>query len=179
RPYPRPQPGDALVVLEPGQPPHVQPRVHVRDYLADGATLASAAANVEQAESLHRRVVGTAELDAHHLVAGADGEHHGAAFGGRVQAAVREQPTGRQRLRQVLAAAHQVDVAVSRHLLVGVDLDDLGRDAPQPGTSLEHEHVAPVTVGGEQVRIDPDQAKRSHHSAPLPAAAGTTAPARA
>src|ERR1700685_2595334 len=49
RPYPRAQPGDALMVLEPGQPPHVQPRVDVRDDLADGALLAPAAANVEQA----------------------------------------------------------------------------------------------------------------------------------
>ena len=160
---PRPEPGDALMVLEPGQPAHVQPGVDVGDDLADGAALAPAAANVEQAESLHRRVVGAAELDAEHLVAGADREHHRAALGRRVQPAVGEQPPGRQRLRQVLAAAHQVDVAVARHRLVGVDLDDLDRQAAQPGTPLEHEHVAAVTVGGEQVGVDPDQAKRSHY----------------
>src|ERR1700685_4371375 len=51
RPSPGPEPVGALMVLDPGEPPHVQPGVDVRDYLADGAALASAAANVEQAES--------------------------------------------------------------------------------------------------------------------------------
>jgi Pectate lyase superfamily protein len=155
--------GDALVVLEAGQPADVQRGVHVGDDLADGAVVAATAADVKQAESLHRRVVRPAELDADHLVAGADREHHGAALGRRVQPAVGQQPTGRQRLRQVLAAAHRVDVAVARHRLVGVDLDDLDADAAQPGAALEHEHVPAVTVGGEQVRVDPDQAERTRH----------------
>jgi len=121
------------VVLEPGQPADVQGRVHLGDHLADGRAGRPAPLRMSSRPSpCTGRVVRAAELDTDHLVAGADGEHHRAALGRRVQPAVGQQPAGGQRLRQVLAPAHRVDVAVARHLLVGVDLDNLDRDAAQP-----------------------------------------------
>lgn len=79
------------MVLEPGEPAHVQPRVGVRDDLADRAPLAAPAADIEQAKARHRRVVPADELVAKQLVTRADREHHGAALGSRVQAAIGEQ----------------------------------------------------------------------------------------
>ena len=63
----------------------------------------------------------TPELRAEKLVTGAHGEDHRALFGRRVQAPVGAQPPGGQDLRQVLAAAEQVDVALPGHRLVGID----------------------------------------------------------
>ena len=99
-----------------------------------------------------------AELRADQLVAGADREHHRALGRRGGQPPVGAQPAGGQHLRQVLAAAQQVDVTLPGHRLVGVDLDGLDPDAAQPGPPLQDQQVAAVTVGAEQVRVDPDQA---------------------
>ena len=109
------------------------------------------------------------------LVPGADGEDDRARADGRGQPAAGPQPAGGQYLRQVLAPAHQVDVAVDGDPLVGVDLGDLDRDTAEPGPAGQHEQVPAVTVGAEQVRVDPDQpdGRRSPGSV---AAAGTSVP---
>ena len=149
--------GDALVVLEAGQPAHAEFRVDVGHDLAHAAVLAPAAGDVQDAQALDGLALDAAELGADHLVARAHGEDHGAAGRGGLQAAVGGQPPGGQDLRQVLAAAHQVDVAVGRDGLVGVDLDGLDGDAAQLGPALQDQQVAAVAVGAQQVRVDPDQ----------------------
>jgi len=139
----------------------------VRD--PDPAPLAPAAADVEQPEPAHRLAFHAAELGSDDLVAGADREDHRAPARGRGQAAGRRQAAGGENLRQVLAAAEQVDVAVHGHPLVGIDLGDLDREAAQPGPAGEHEQVPPVAVGAEQVRENPDQPDRRRPPGPVPA----------
>jgi hypothetical protein len=142
---------------ETGEPFDAERRIDVRSYLAHSPPLAPAAADVEQAEPGNRLAFCPAELDPHDLVASADREDHRAAAGGRGQASARGQAARGQDLRQVLPAAEQVDVAVHGHLLVGIDLGDLDRDAAQPGPAGEHEQVPPVPVGAKQIRVNPDQ----------------------
>src|SRR6516165_1612594 len=99
------------MVLEAGQATDAQGWVDVGDDLADSAPLAATAADVEHAEALHRLALRTAEYFTDVLVAGADREDDRAAGGGGSQAAVVLQASRGQHLRQVLAAAEQVDVA--------------------------------------------------------------------
>ena len=42
------------------------------------------------------------------------------------------------------------------HRLVGIDLDRLDLDATQGGAPAQDQQIAAVTVGAEQVRVDPD-----------------------
>src|SRR5580692_7663881 len=121
--------GNALVVLEAGQPLDAKRRVDVGDDLADPAPLAAAAADVEQAEAGDRLSLGPAELRPDDLVASADREHDRAPPDRRGQPAGRAQPAGGEHLRQVFAAAQQVNVAVYGNPLVGVDLGYLDRQA--------------------------------------------------
>ena len=104
-----------------------------------------------------------AELRPEQLVASAYREDDRAAAGDTRQAAIVAEPPRRQDLRQILAAAEQVDVALPGYRLIGVDFDGLGLDAPEPGTPLEHQQIPPVPVGAEQIGVDPDkpQAARS------------------
>jgi hypothetical protein len=146
-----------VMILEAGQPVHAELRVDVGHDLADPAAAAPAAGDVEDAEAGDRLALDAAELVADHLVARAHREHDGAAGRGRLQAAVRGQPPGGQDLRQILAAAHQVDVTVTRDGLVGVDLDGLDVQAAQLRPALQHQQVAAVAVGAQQVGVDPDQ----------------------
>src|SRR6185503_18712741 len=96
--------------------------VDVRGDLADPPPLAAAAADVDQPQPGHGLALYPAELGADDLVTGADREDHGAPARGRREAAVGREAARGQDLRQVLAAAEQVDVAVGGHPLVGVDL---------------------------------------------------------
>ena len=131
-----PEPGHALVVLEPGEPGHAELGVDVGDDLADPAALAAAAADVQDPEPGHRLALRAAELRADHLVAGAHGQDHRAGAGRGGEPAVGAQPPRGEDLRQVLAPAHQVDVAAAGHRLVGVHADGLGIDAAEPGPAL-------------------------------------------
>jgi hypothetical protein len=90
------------------------------------------------------------------LVARAHRQQRGAALDCGVEAAVPAQPLGTEDLRAVLAAADQVDVAVTRHRVGGADVNRPGHDAPGPGPLLQDEDVALVAVRAEQVRVDPD-----------------------
>ena len=45
------------------------------------------------------------------------------------------------------------------HRLVGADLDALDRQAAQVGPAGQDQQVAPVAVGGQQVRVEPDEAQ--------------------
>jgi hypothetical protein len=64
----------------------------------------------------------------------------------------------RARLRGIgVEIAEQVDVTVHGDPLVGIDLGDLDADAAQPGPAAEHQQVAAVTVGAQQVRVNPHQ----------------------
>ena len=148
------------MVLETGEPLDAERRIDLRGYLPDPAALTPAAADVEQPESGHRLAFRAAELGPHDLVAGADREDHRTVARGRGQPAARRQPTCGENLRQVLAAAEQVDVAVHGHLLIRIDLGDLDLQAAQPGPAGEHEQIAAVAVGAEQVRENPDQPDR-------------------
>ena len=94
---------------------------------------------------------------AEQLVAGADGEDDGPARDRAVEAAVGDEALGGERLRAVLAAADEVDVAVVGERLVGADLDALDRQPAQVGAAGQDEQVAAVAVGGQEVRVDPDQ----------------------
>src|SRR5580692_9701486 len=152
-----PAPRGALVVLEAGEALHAERRIDVGGYLADSAPLTAAAADVEQPQPRDRLAVHAAELGADDLVAGADGQHDRAPVDRRGQPAAGPEPARGQDLRQVLAAAQQVDIAVGGDPLVGVDLGDLDRDAAQPGAAGQHEQVPAVAVRAEQVRVDPDQ----------------------
>jgi hypothetical protein len=152
-------PGDALMVLEAGEPLNPEFGIDVSGDLAHAAPVAATAADVDYPEAGHRLALHPAELGADDLVAGAHREQDGAAADGLGQSAVSAQAARGQDLRQVLTAAHQVDVTVGRYPLVGVDLSDLDTDAAQSGAAGEHEQVPPVAVGAEQVRIDPDQAQ--------------------
>jgi hypothetical protein len=156
----RAAPGVALVVLEAGEPLDTEGRIDVGGDLPDPAALSPAAADVEQAQARDRLAIGPAELGADDLVAGAHGQQYRPAVDRRAQPAAGPEPARGQHLRQVLAAAHQVDVAVDRDLLVGVDLGDLDREAAQPGPAGQHEQVPAITVRAEQVRVDPDQPDR-------------------
>ena len=71
--------GDALMVLEAGEPRHAERRIDVGDELADAAPVAAAAGDVEDAEARHRLALDAAEPVAEHLIARADREHHRAA----------------------------------------------------------------------------------------------------
>src|SRR5258707_15363452 len=135
------------MVLEPGEPGHAELGVHVGDDLADRAPRAAPAADVKDPEAAHRLALGAPELRAYHLVSRAHGEDHGAGAGRGGEAAVGPQPPRGEDLREVLAPAHQVDVARTGHRLVRVHLDGLGADAAEPGPALEDEQVAAVPVG--------------------------------
>ena len=145
------------MVLEPGEPGHAELGIDVGDDLTHPAAFPAAAPDVEDAQALNGLALDAAELGAHHLVARAHREDHGPGGGGRAEPAVGAQPLGGEDLRQVLAAAHQVDVARAGHRLVRVHLDGLGLDAAEPGPALQHEQVAAVAVGAQQVRVDPHQ----------------------
>jgi hypothetical protein len=73
-----------------------------------------------------------------------------------VQPLVGVEPLGGQGLGSVLAAAEQIDIALLGHLLVGAHLDGLDRNPADERPAGQDQHVAPVAVGGEQVRVEPD-----------------------
>jgi hypothetical protein len=153
------------VVLEPGEPGHAEFGVNVGDDLAHPAAFAAPAADVQDPEPGNRLALHAAELCADHLVAGTHGQDHRAGAGRGGEPAVGAQPPRGEDLRQVLAPAHQVDVAAAGYRLVRVYADGLGVDAAQPGPALEHEQVASVPVGAEQVRVDPDQPQAARRRA--------------
>ena len=149
--------GGALMVLETGEALDAQRGIDVGGYLADPSPLPPAAAEVEQPEPRDRLALRPAELRPDDLVAGADREDHRPAASGGRQATARPQPTGGEDLRQVFSAPEQIDVAVHRDPLIGIDLGYLDGDAPQPGPASQHEEVAAVAVRAEQVGVDPDE----------------------
>ncbi len=106
---------------------------------------------VEQAEPGPVGAGGVGEAVAEDLHAGADRQHHRAAVDGAVQGPALGQLAGGLDLRAVLAAADEVEVARVGGGLAGGDGDDVDAEAP-PGEALgEHEGVAAVAVGAEQV----------------------------
>ena len=110
-------------------------------------------AAVEEPEARMGRPVGVGELVAQHLDAGAHAEDGGAAVHRRVQGTTLPELLGRQGLRAVLAAAHQVQIARRGHHLAGADLDHIGAD-PAPVEALgEHDGVAAVAVGPQQLGV--------------------------
>ena len=107
-------------------------------------------------DALDDRAVGRVVAVADELEPRAHREHHGAA---RVRArpiAARDarMPVGGHQLRVVLAAAEEVDVERVGDRRAGVDLDELGRDAAPPAALHEHDRVAAVAVGPEQLGVD-------------------------
>src|SRR5262249_3329887 len=72
----RPEPGDALMVLEAGEPFDPERRVHVGQDLADSALLTAGAADVYDPETVDRLPLRAAEDVADELVAGANRENH-------------------------------------------------------------------------------------------------------
>src|SRR5215470_13825866 len=99
------QAGDALVVLEPGQPVHSQRGVDVGHDLANPAPLAPATTNIEDAEPFDRLAVGAAEDGSDELVARAHREYDRTPVSYRRQAAVSPKPLHGEYLGQVFSAA--------------------------------------------------------------------------
>ena len=86
------------------------------------------------------------------LESGAHREQHRAALDGVVQRARAAERVERGELRRVLAAAEQVDVGVAGDRVGDADLDHARRDAAAFEAAREHERVAAVAVGAEQLR---------------------------
>jgi hypothetical protein len=154
--------GAAAVVLEAGQGGQPEPRVDVAGQLADRPGRAAVGLQVEQLQPGALGALGE-EGAAEQLVAGAHGEDHRAPVDRPVQAAVGDQPLRGQRLRAVLPAAEQVDVGRLGQPLVGAHLERLVPEAAQRRPPGEDEQVAPIAVGGQQVRVDPDDPQVSRH----------------
>src|SRR5258706_8243412 len=134
-------------------------RIDVRQYLAHAAPLTAAAAHIYDAEPLHRLTLGAAEYRADQLVTRAHREDDRPVRGSRGEPAAGPQPLRGQYLGKVLAAAEQVDITLAWHRLIGVHLDRVDGEAAQPRPASQHDQIAPVAVGAEQVREDPDQSK--------------------
>ncbi|GAB3862091.1 hypothetical protein GCM10029963_67680 [Micromonospora andamanensis] len=146
------------MVLEPGERRQAEAGVDVTGQLADGPAGAPVRGEVEQFQALVLGALGE-ERGAQQLVAGADAEHHRTLGDRPVQAAVGEQALRAERLRAVLAAADEVDVGGGGQPLVGADLKHLDRESALLGPTGQDQGVAPVAVGRQQVRVDPDDAQ--------------------
>src|SRR5258708_5759762 len=147
------------MVLEAGELIDAKLRIDVRQHLAHAPPVTAAAADVDDAEALDRLPLRAAEYRPDQLVTGADGEDHSAVRGRRGEPAAGPQPLRGQYLGQVLAAAEQVDVTLARYGLIGVHLDRVDGNAAQPRPARQDDQIAPVAVGAEQVRVDPDEAQ--------------------
>src|SRR5258706_6389386 len=147
------------MVLEARQLIDAKLRIDVRQYLAHAAPLTAAAAHINEAEPLHRLTLGAAEYRADQLVPCAHGEDDRPVRGSGGEPAAGPQPLRGQYLGKVLAAAEQVDITLAWHRLIGVHLDRVDGEAAQPRPASQHDQIAPVAVGAEQAREDPDQSK--------------------
>src|SRR5260370_22641503 len=88
----RTEPGDTLMILEPGQARHAKLRIDVCDDLADPAALPAHAADVKDAETSYLLALCPAELRTDELVASTYREDDRATAGHASQAAIVAQP---------------------------------------------------------------------------------------
>src|SRR5664280_3712514 len=145
-------PGEAAMVLEAGderlRTVGLGPAV---EDLADRSYVPAAGLDVEDAEARYDLVaLADRERGATDLVAGADREHRRARIERPEQVAVLGELPYSGGLGEVLAATQQVDLAVRRQLLAGLDDHDARVDA-SPGEPLaEDGRVATVAVDAEQ-----------------------------
>ena len=155
----------ARVVLEPReerQPGSLAaPTSRIDHALTDAPARAGHRLRIDQAEPCHRRAVDSDVPLAKELQSRADGQACRAGVPGRPERGGRlAQRRPRGRLSCVLPAPEHIDVERGGHGGPCPDLHELrGHPAPrQP--PLEHQRVAPVAVGAEQLRIeqaDPDR----------------------
>ena len=146
--------GGAHVVLEAGQSLGEPVEQWIAHELADRAGGLRDGGHVEQSEAGHAAAVGDGEPLAEHLHAGADREDRHPAGDGALHAGrPGEVPRG-EHLGGVLAAAHGVEIAGVRHLVVEGDAHDLGV-VPAPAQPLpQDQRVAVVAVRAHDVGQD-------------------------
>jgi hypothetical protein len=136
----------------------VAPPWRRRQHVADRPAVEPVGGDVEQTQPGGRHAADAEEALPQDLIAGADAQHRGTASHGHGQGAAGHELGRRRGLLGVLAAAEQVDVAVPGHRPARVDGDHLAADAARQRPGAQHDRVAGVAVGAEQVRV------QLHHS---------------